>query len=68
MCLTLDAATTAIDADGFGLGTVTSATTPVPSNWLVSAQSPLPGVSRPAGTRIDLTMAAPGDPSLATCP
>jgi serine/threonine-protein kinase len=68
VCLTLDAATTAIDADGFALGVVTTATSPVPSTWLVSAQDPLQGVKRPAGTKINLTMVAPGDPSLPSCP
>jgi serine/threonine protein kinase/beta-lactam-binding protein with PASTA domain len=67
-CLTQDAATTAIDEQGFTLGDVTTdppGTDPIPSTWVVSSQNPGPGVNEPFGTKIDLVMA---DPTTVTCP
>jgi LCP family protein required for cell wall assembly len=59
--LTLSDATTGIGVDGFTVGTVTPPS-PDPT-WLVSAQGPLPGVLKAAGSTIDLTLSA-----AATCP
>ncbi len=60
-CLTLDAAAAQLGADGFTLGTVT--TNPLggayDGTWLVQAQLPTPGESRPAGTAIRVTVIAP---------
>jgi beta-lactam-binding protein with PASTA domain len=67
-CLTLSAATTAIEQQGFALGSLTTdpaGTTPIPSTWLVKLQDPQPGVSQPQGTKINLVMA---DPVTFTCP
>jgi eukaryotic-like serine/threonine-protein kinase len=67
-CVTVDAATTAIDSDGFALGAVVSdpsGTNPVPGNWYVSAQDPQPGAKVAAGTKINLTAMATKP---ATCP
>jgi len=67
MCKTLAEATTAIDADGFGVGTVTSdpgGVSPIPSTWVVSVQSPTPGKKAPAGSTINLTLK---DPTTFTC-
>ncbi len=64
-CMTLEVATTAIGADGFGLGTVTSdpsGTDQIPPDWIVVRQDPLPGVKRPVGTLINLVLADPTTP------
>ena len=67
-CITLAEATAAITGDGFTLGTVT----PEPAGYtaapdsIVIDQNPKPGVKRPPGTAIDLTVYDPA--SLATCP
>jgi hypothetical protein len=66
MCKTKDEAQTAIDADGFALGTVSTdpgGATPA-SNWVVSVQSPTPGTKVPAGTKINITLK---DPTTFTC-
>jgi LCP family protein required for cell wall assembly len=59
--LTLPDATTAIGIDSFTVGTITPSS-PDPT-WVVSAQGPLPGVLKPVGSTIDLTLSA-----TATCP
>jgi serine/threonine-protein kinase len=67
MCKTLAEATTLIDADGFGVGTVISdpgGVSPIPSTWVVSVQSPTPGKKAPAGSTINLTLK---DPTTFTC-
>ena len=60
-CLTLDAATAQLQADGFTLGTVTTNPRGGASDgtWLVQAQVPTPGESRPAGTAIQMTVIDP---------
>jgi len=66
--MTLDVATTAIDADGFALGSVTSdpaGTDPIPSTWLITMQDPAAGTKKPAGFAINLVFA---DPATAGCP
>jgi beta-lactam-binding protein with PASTA domain len=63
-----DAATAAIGADGFTLGTVTSepvGTSPIPPAWVVLSQDPAPGVKKPAGSPINLVMA---DKAATSCP
>jgi beta-lactam-binding protein with PASTA domain len=67
ICHTLTDATTLIDSQGFGLGSVTTdppGGSPAPT-WLVKLQDPLPGTVQPVGTKINLVMA---DPSTFTCP
>ncbi|MDP2349992.1 MAG: PASTA domain-containing protein, partial [Chloroflexota bacterium] len=56
-CMTLGEATTAIGADGFGLGTLSP--DPVPPLWIVTSQSPAAGTKKPAGTPIDLVFEDP---------
>jgi beta-lactam-binding protein with PASTA domain len=61
-CMTLEEATTKIDADGFAMGTVTSdpaGTDPVPTTWIVTQQDPTPGQKVPAGTAINLVAMDP---------
>ncbi len=62
-CLTLDGATQQLTAEGFALGTV--ATSPpgglYDGTWLVQAQVPLPGETRPPGTPIRLTVIDPSN-------
>jgi hypothetical protein len=65
--MTLAQATTAIDADGFGVGTVASdpsGVTPIPTTWVVSVQDPLPGKKATAGSKVNLTLK---DPTTFTC-
>ena len=67
VCMTLDAAATALEGDGFVLGTIT----PVPGGtadgtWIVVVQDPLPGTSRPFDSAINLDIYDPA--SLPTCP
>lgn len=63
-CLTLEAATGELTAAGFILGVVS--TNPLGGSWdgtwLVQAQLPSPGESRPAGTEFRLTLIAPTQP------
>jgi beta-lactam-binding protein with PASTA domain len=68
-CVTVEVATTLIDADEFSLGSVVSdpaGTDPVPGTWYVIGQDPTPGQKVPKGTAINLT-AQEIDPG-ATCP
>jgi serine/threonine-protein kinase len=61
-CMTLDVATTAIDDDGFALGTSSSdpaGVDPIPSTWIVTGQTPAPGVKKPAGSPVDLVLSDP---------
>jgi beta-lactam-binding protein with PASTA domain len=63
--MTLGEATAAIEADGFGLGTVSSepaGVDPIPSDWIVISQNPSPGVKRPAGTLVNLVLADAATP------
>jgi serine/threonine-protein kinase len=56
-CVTVEVATTLIDADTFTLGTVTSSpagTDPVPATWYVIQQDPGPGKKVEPGTSINL--------------
>jgi beta-lactam-binding protein with PASTA domain len=67
VCMTLAAASVAIEGDGFVVGTVT----PVPGGtadgtWIVVSQDPLPGVNRPFGSSVNLSVSDPA--SLPTCP
>jgi serine/threonine-protein kinase len=64
-CLSEDDAQSALEADGFTLGSVTKPPDSDPS-WPVGEQSPAPGTEEPPGSRIDLTVFNPA--SLATCP
>ena len=67
LCMTQSQATTAIEGDGFGLGTVASdpgGVSPVPSTWVVSAQNPTPGKKATAGSKINVTLK---DPTTFTC-
>jgi len=69
LCITVELATTDIDADGFALGTVTSdpaGTDPVPIDWVVIDQKPNPGTKKPVGTSIDLVAADPT--TVTSCP
>ena len=61
-CLTLGEARTALTRDGFTLGTVvTNPTGGSPDDtWVVQAQLPSAGESRPSGTAIRFTVIAPG--------
>ena len=66
-CMTQDQATTAIDGDGFVVGTVSSdpgGVSPIPSTWIVIVQSPTPGKKAAAGSPIDLTLR---DPTTFSC-
>jgi hypothetical protein len=60
-CRTLADATTAIEVDGFELGSVayTIEGGPVADDWLVSDQSPTPGERPPAGSAVDLVLSSP---------
>ncbi len=67
VCMALGAAKTALENDGFVLGTVT----PIPggtaaNDWVVVAQSPTAGTNRPWGSAVNLTVYDPA--SLSTCP
>jgi serine/threonine-protein kinase len=67
VCMTLAAATTALEGDGFVLGTVTALPGgTAEATWVVVAQDPWPGTNRPYGSAVDLTVYDPA--SLATCP
>lgn len=61
-CLTVEVATTQIDADGFVLGTVTAGAGP---SWIVMAQDPAAGTKLPFGAVVNLTAE---DPATAVCP
>ncbi len=66
---TVEVATTQIDSDGFALGKVTSdppGTDPVPTTWIVTAQSPKAGQKRPLGTAIELVAQDPATQTV--CP
>jgi beta-lactam-binding protein with PASTA domain len=67
-CISLDEATTNIDADGFALGNVTAQPdgAAYDQSWTVIDQTPKPGAKRAAGTAIDLVVADPA--SVVTCP
>jgi hypothetical protein len=60
-CLTLTAATTRLQSDGFALGSVvfTFPGGPVDATWLVETQAPAAGVNRPVGTAVSLTLSSP---------
>jgi beta-lactam-binding protein with PASTA domain len=66
--MTLADATTALEGDGFDLGTVTPQPDGFPGgpDSIVVDQDPNPGVKRAPGTDIDLVVTDPA--SLATCP
>jgi hypothetical protein len=55
-------ATTAIDSDGFALGTVASdpaGVAPIPPTWIVTGQAPAAGTKKPALSPIDLVLSDP---------
>jgi serine/threonine-protein kinase len=60
-CLTLDGAGQQMAADGFTLGTVATSPTggAFDGSWLVQAQVPTPGETRPPGTAIRVTVIDP---------
>ncbi len=61
-CRTLSEAASAIAADGFAVGAVTTdpaGVTPVPASWIVSAQEPAPGTKAAQGTSVNLTLRDP---------
>jgi beta-lactam-binding protein with PASTA domain len=60
-CLTFAAATTAIDGDGFTIGTIAG-----PATGKIVGQAPPPGANRPFGSSVDLTFEDP--PTTITCP
>ncbi len=63
VCMTLGAATTALEGDGFTLGSVTAVPSGTPdATWVVIAQDPTPGTNRAYGTPINLSVASPGTP------
>jgi serine/threonine-protein kinase len=67
-CVTLEVASTAIDADGFAVGTVTTEPPGASpgTTWIVTAQDPAPGSKRPAGTPINVVLSDPA--TVASCP
>jgi hypothetical protein len=60
-CLTLKAATAAIERDGYVIGTVSYSIEggAVDATWLVDTQDPPPGVAAAPGTKVSLLLANP---------